>query len=139
MVSNKNRLYIALFPSGVSNNEERRYHWEFLIGPKVEDKPRDPGMQYHVKNHPSTTNLLARIVNAKIEHEPLLINIFCNMMVVPNDPNWRCRTWIADDKIEQLARDYVAKKNEAGRYCKAEDMVSPKPTWNMLEAKEDVP
>ena len=57
-----------------------------------------------IPNIQSTTNLLARIVNAKIEHEPLLINIFCNMMVVPNDPNWRCRTWIAD-VLSTLARD----------------------------------
>ncbi|GAB1311873.1 hypothetical protein MFIFM68171_02083 [Madurella fahalii] len=52
MVSNKKRLYIALYPSGVVINEERRYHWSFLIGPKVEDKPQVPGMRYHVKNHP---------------------------------------------------------------------------------------
>jgi hypothetical protein len=69
MVANKKRLYIALYPCGVVNNEERRwlnpsaclypplmasyrYHWGFLIGPKVEEKQQAPGMRYHVKNHP---------------------------------------------------------------------------------------
>lgn len=67
MPSNKKRLYIALYPSGVSNNEERksveprpfevsgltnsRYHWGFLIGPKNEAKGKIPGMRYHVKNN----------------------------------------------------------------------------------------
>jgi hypothetical protein len=46
---------------------------------------------------------------------------------------------LAWDKIEQLARDYVAKKHAPGRYDRVEHMASPKPTWNMLEGKEDVP
>ena len=39
-------------------------------------------------------------------------------------------------KIEALAREYVAKKMAAGRYLKAEEMLLPKPTWDMLEEKE---
>lgn len=61
-----------------------RYHWGFLVGPKVEDKQQVAGMRYHVKNHfahgwtyeqvplpniQSTNNLLARIVVAKVEDE----------------------------------------------------------------------
>jgi hypothetical protein len=33
----------------------------------------------------------------------------------------------------------VAKKNAAGRHQRIDDMMLPKPTWNMLEEKEDVP
>ncbi|KAK4109456.1 hypothetical protein N656DRAFT_791870 [Canariomyces notabilis] len=119
-------------------------------------------MRYHVKNHPtqgwmyeeidlddvqSTARLLARIVVAKIKDEKRLIEIFRTTPVVQNDPNWRCRTWVADvlsriaedGKIEALARDYVAKKTEAGRYANAADLLLPKPTWNMFEEKEIVP
>ncbi|KAK5215747.1 hypothetical protein LTR47_009946 [Exophiala xenobiotica] len=87
-----------------------------------------------------------------------LAEIFRNTPVVQNDPNWRCRRWVADamsrvandskavgtaqlnwSKVEAVAREYVAKKVAAGRYSKAEDMALPKPTWDMLEEKETVP
>jgi len=45
---------------------------------------------------------------------------------------------LAWDKIEALARDYVAKKTAAGRYKGVSDMTLPRPTWNLLEGKEDV-
>jgi len=111
-----------------------------------------------VRNVQTTTTLLARIAIAKIEDEQRLVNIFRNARLIQNDPNWRCRTWVTNilstptrddkaagtsqlawNKIEQLARYYVAKKHAAGRYDRVEDMASPKPTWNMLEGKEDVP
>ncbi|GKU14079.1 hypothetical protein FLAG1_10208 [Fusarium langsethiae] len=173
MGGNKNRLYIALYPSGVVNNEERRYHWGFLIGPKSEKGAEIPGMRYHVKNHPihswiyeeiplsnvrSTNNLLARVVIAKIEDEGRLVELIRNTPVVQNDPNWRCRTWVAQalsriaqdgmatgtaeldwKKIEAVAREYVASKTAAGRYLDAADMALPKPTYDMLQGKEVVP
>lgn len=129
-------------------------------------------MRYHVTNDPiqgwtysevslanvqSTNNLLARILIAKVEDENRLIDIFRSTAVVQGDPNWRCRTWVADvlsriakdgtavgtaelgwNRIEAVARDYVAKKTAAGRYLNAADMVLPKPTWDMLEGKETV-
>lgn len=104
-----------------------------------------------------TTNLLARITIAKVEDEKRLIDIFRNTPVVQGDPNWRCRNWLSEvlsrlktdgravgtsqldwTTIEALARDYVGKKAAAGRYSSAEDMVLPKPTWDMLEEKEYV-
>ncbi|KAH7259034.1 uncharacterized protein BKA55DRAFT_735874 [Fusarium redolens] len=171
---NKNRLYIALYPSGVVNNEERRYHWGFLIGPKNESGTEVPGMRYHVKNHPmrgwiyeeidlpnvrSTNNLLARIIIAKVEDEKRLVEIIRSTPVVQNDPNWRCRTWVADvlsriamgggravgtselewAKIESVARAYVASKTATGRYLDPVVMTLPKPTWDMLQGKEVVP
>jgi len=111
MPSNKPRLYVALYISGVINNEERKYHWAFIIGPKVETEPEVPGMRYHVKNAPvvgwkyeeaelgnvkKTNTLLARILIAKIEDEERLVKIFRSAPVVNNDANWRCRTWVAD-------------------------------------------
>lgn len=129
-------------------------------------------MRYHVKNHPiqgwvyeevsldnvqSTTNLLARVVIAKVEDEKRLVEILRKTPVVHNDPTWRCRTWVANAlsriatdgqavgtaeldwvKIEALARDYVAGKIASGRYLKAADVEKPKPTWDMLERKETV-
>ncbi|QPH18139.1 hypothetical protein C2857_003121 [Epichloe festucae Fl1] len=173
MVFNKKRLYVALYPSGVEGNEERRYHWGFLIGPKDETKSRVPGMRYHVKNHPlggwvyeehelpnvrNTNNLLARIMIAKVEDEERLEKIFRNTSVVQDDPDWRCRTWMADalsriekdgkaagtaqldwEKIERKARRYVKKKADQGRYIDLEAVSQPKPTWDMLEGVETVP
>jgi len=150
-----------------------RYHWGFLVGPKVEKKAIVPGTRYHVKNRPmegwcyeevslvnvqSTNSLLARITIAKVEDEAQLVKILRSTPVVQNDPNWRCRSWVVDvldrlaadgkavgtaqldwSRVEALAREYVAQKTAAGRYNTAEDMLLPKPTWDMLESKEMVP
>lgn len=192
MVANKKRLYVALYPSGVIHMEERkyeclffdfpffnkgsspyRYHWAFVVGPKVEDQPQVPGIRYHVKksakqgwiyeevslaNEQSTARLLARIVIAKVEHGNRLVEIFRSTPVVQNDPNWRCRTWVADVlskvasngkavgtaelswiEVEAAAREYVAKKTADGSYAAGKDMTLPKPTWSMLEKKETIP
>ncbi|KAH6651582.1 hypothetical protein BKA67DRAFT_660381 [Truncatella angustata] len=118
MPSNKPRLYIALYPSGVVNSEERKYHWGFLIGPKAESKAIVPGARYHVKNSPlgwtyeeiplenvrTTNSLLARILIAKIEDEQRLIALLRQLPVIQGDPNWRCRTWIAG-ALAEIARD----------------------------------
>ncbi|KAF4449210.1 hypothetical protein F53441_7468 [Fusarium austroafricanum] len=173
MGGNKNRLYIALYPSGVVNNEERRYHWGFLIGPKDEAGDVVKGMRHHVKNHPArgwvyeavsltnvknTNNLLARVMIAKIEDENRLAEIFRNTPVVQDDPNWRCRTWVAEvlsriagdgravgtaeldwGTIEAFARQYVGSKTAAGRYQSVEDAMLPKPTYDILQGKETIP
>ncbi|EGE07146.1 hypothetical protein TEQG_06134 [Trichophyton equinum CBS 127.97] len=109
MVSQKKRLYIALYPSGVTNNAERKYHWAFLVGPKAEDADEVPGTRYHVKNNmlnvweyeevklrnvKNTLNLLARIMIGKIEDEARLVKIFQEVPLVQNDETWRCRTWV---------------------------------------------
>lgn len=105
----------------------------------------------------STTNLLARILIAKIEDQERLATILRNQPIVQNDPNWRCRTWIAG-VLEELARDgkavgtsqlnweevgatarqYVAKKVAAGRFDDTDRLLKPKPTWDMIENKETV-
>jgi hypothetical protein len=130
-------------------------------------------MRYHVKNHPitgwqyeevsllnvqSTVNLLARILIAKIENEERLVELLRSIPVVQDDPNWRCRTWMANAlaalkadgkavgtaqldwaKIEKVGREYVAKKAASGRYTIEQDKQQPKPTWDLIEGKEVVP
>ncbi|RDL30770.1 Uncharacterized protein BP5553_10115 [Venustampulla echinocandica] len=142
-------------------------------GPKIETQLEVPGMRYHVKNAPlrgwvyeenplrnvkSTVSLLARITISKVEDEKRLVEIFRATPIVQNDPNWRCRTWVADVlarisqdgravgtadldwmKIEAFARDYVAKKADHGRYGPGTDMSKDKPTWDMIEGREAVP
>ncbi|KAG8407455.1 hypothetical protein J3459_018486 [Metarhizium acridum] len=137
MVSNKKRLYVALYPSGIVNNEERKYHWGFLIGPKDEDKARVPGLRCNVKNHPiqgwtyeevklenvkSTTTLLARLVIAKVEDEKGLLKILRNTAVVQDNPDFRCRTWMEDALL---------------RISKAEPKVvgTSKLDWSKIEPK----
>ncbi|KAJ8133484.1 hypothetical protein O1611_g136 [Lasiodiplodia mahajangana] len=118
MSPNKNRLYVALYPSGVSNDEERKFHWAFLIGPKAEKKKAVAGARYHVKNSTgdwafdeqgidnvlNTNTLLARLLIAKIEDEQRLIALFRRLPVVQGDPNWRCRTWVAS-ALDEIAKD----------------------------------
>ena len=151
----------------------RRYHWGFLIGPKVESEDTVPGTRHHVKNPigrgwvyeeaelqnvRNTTMLLARLVIAKVIDERRLVEIIRSVPLVQNDPNWRCRTWVADvlsrvamdggsvgtaelswSRIERVAREYVGRKTAEGRYGRGTDPTKPKPTWNMLEGKEVVP
>ena len=106
----------------------------------------------------STVNLLVRVLIAKVEDERRLVEIFRNIPVVQNDPEWRCRTWLANaldaikadgkavgtseldwSKIEKVAREYVATKVASGRYERGVDLKLPKPTWDMLAEKEIVP
>lgn len=110
----------------------------------------------HVDNVRVTAQLLARILIAKVEDHDRLTAILERVPLVQDDPNWRCRSWIASaleaikedgkavgtsdldwTKIEQLGRRYVAEKTAAGRY-KQRDLSGPRPTWDMLENKETV-
>lgn len=106
----------------------------------------------------ATNTLLARIVIAKVEDEQCLVNLLRRLPVVNGDPDWRCRSWVGHalaeiakdgncvgtsrldwENIEAFARQYVAHKTATGRYTKADDMLKPKPTYDLLEAKETVP
>ncbi|KAF2756104.1 hypothetical protein EJ05DRAFT_478134 [Pseudovirgaria hyperparasitica] len=104
-----------------------------------------------------TNTLLARVTIAKVVDERRLVELFRVIPVVNDDPNWRCRSWIqqalaaiAHDqscvssceldwaRIEAFARQYVAEKTAAGRYAEHEDMLKPKPTYDLLEEKETI-
>jgi hypothetical protein len=110
-----------------------------------------------LKNVKSTNSLLARILIAKIENEERLVALIRRVPVVQGDPNWRCRTWVASvlaeiakdgkcvgtaeldwAKIEPFARQYVRDKTASGRYQTADDMLKPKPTWDLLENQESI-
>ena len=110
-----------------------------------------------LENVQNTLNLLARMLIAKIENEERLIALLRGLPVVQGDSNWRCRSWIANalaeiakdgkcvgtaelnwPKIETLARQYVGEKKASGRYQTGVDMLRPKPTWDMLENKENI-
>ncbi len=128
-------------------------------------------MRYHVKNLPhgwmyeeipltnvrSTVSLLARIVVAKVTDEERLITILRETPVVQGDPEWRCRTWVADalrriaedgtavgtsrldwEEIEKTGRGYVKHKTNKGRYASGVNLMGPKPTWDMLAGRETV-
>ncbi|KAI1063916.1 hypothetical protein LB506_005742 [Fusarium annulatum] len=87
---------------------------------------------------------------AKIEDEDRIVEIIRNTPVVQNDPNWQCRTWVAD-VLSRTAQDggavgtaeldwaKIEPVAPAGRYLHGEDMLLPKPTWDMLLGKEVVP
>lgn len=118
----------------------------------------DEGWKYEeveLDNVRNTNSLLARVLIAKVEDLQRLITILRSVPVVQDDPNWRCRTWIATalsvlkrdgravgtsqlncETIEATARQYVAQNAPAGRYQRVEDLLKPKPTWDMLENKE---
>jgi hypothetical protein len=98
--------------------------------------------------------LLARIVIAKIKNEEQLVNLHRTIPVVSHDKNWRYRTWIRSaldelednhalgtsmldwETIEEFARRYVGDKTRSGRYQTEQDILAPKPMFDMLEGKE---
>ena len=72
-------------------------------------------------NVQSTNSLLARIVVAKIEDEPRLIQILQTTPVVQNDPTWRCRSWVADVLGRHRAIGLGPDRGAGARVCGAED------------------
>lgn len=111
-----------------------------------------------IRNVKATTTLLARLVIAKIENERELLRVLRETPVVQDDPEFRCRTWMADalvrmantkpcvvdtsqldwEKVERKARRYVEKEHATGRYEDVDVVMEPKPTWDMMEQKEVV-
>ncbi|PKS12420.1 hypothetical protein jhhlp_000626 [Lomentospora prolificans] len=107
MVSNKKRLSIALYPSGVWSimrngglqvplgipSRTKREKEICLTGAPVSCKNQViRGWVYEevdIANVRSTTNLLARNTIARIEDDKRLLEIFRSTPVVQNDPNWR--------------------------------------------------
>ena len=150
--------------------KKNRYHWAFLVGPKVEAATEVPGTRYHVKNRPlegwlyeevklrnvrNTSNLLVRVVVAKVEDEARLTKLLRGVPIEQDDPGWRCRDWMASaleslklergvvgtsvldwETIEGAARNFAGEKTRAGRYRDSSLTQLPKPTWNMLKNRE---
>lgn len=106
-----------------------RFHWAFLIGPKVEKTAQVPGRRCHVKNRlnpnphgissiweyeevqipnvQNTATLLVRVVIGKVENLGRLLEILRSIPVIQNDPGWRCRTWCAN-ALTAIAKDGTA-------------------------------
>ncbi|KAG5979464.1 hypothetical protein E4U55_005137 [Claviceps digitariae] len=174
MGSNKKRLYVALYPSGVANSTARKFHWAFIIGPKAEAGKEAPGLRCHVinpavvgwrydegelKDVKCTIKLLVRILIAKIEDEQSLLKILRETPIIQDDPNFTCRTWLVDalrrisnaepkvvgtseldwSKIEDKGRKYVEEKIAADRYRDQDQILGPKPTWDLTSGKEIIP
>ncbi|OTA87756.1 hypothetical protein M434DRAFT_35194 [Hypoxylon sp. CO27-5] len=120
MVSNKKRLYLALYPSeDGAEREDLKYHLAFLVGPKMENQPQVLGMRYHIRILPSglwdlveeglpdvrsTVPLLVRVLIAKITNEQQLVEILRDTPILQNDPAFNYRTWVMD-AVARIARD----------------------------------
>ncbi|EPE33706.1 hypothetical protein GLAREA_06719 [Glarea lozoyensis ATCC 20868] len=147
-----------------------RYHLGFIIGPKNEAGDRVPGARYYVKNNflkqwiyeeiplndvKQSTQLLARIMVAKIEDEARLVRIFETVPIMQNNPDWRCRTWVANamaaipqdgrvvgtsqlswEEIERVGREFVGTKSQAGRYNDQASWNGPRPTLDLIQRRE---
>ncbi|KAI1284040.1 hypothetical protein F5Y07DRAFT_393973 [Xylaria sp. FL0933] len=48
MPNNELLLYVGVYPSGMYNDERRKYHWAFLVGPKAENEESVPGLRYRI-------------------------------------------------------------------------------------------
>lgn len=123
MVSNKPRLYVALYAQGGDESiRPRRFHWALLVCPK-DDK--GTAYRYHVINtlqpgvvgqvwrfeaRPlaqfSTQLLLTRTLVAKIERPQDVERGLSSVPIVQGNPNWTCRIWVRE-AIQQLGHDGV--------------------------------
>lgn len=156
------------------------FHWAILVGPKVEreedvkgrryavvpikttDPAKPAGWKYDEGNVPDIktgSNLLARVLIAKIEDEGRFHQIVRETPVHTEPDQWSCRLWISDvlrrldrdengavgtsvlswPRIEPLVQKYVATKAENGVYSRPGYSELPAPTWNMLLSREIYP
>ena len=124
MLSNKDRLYIALYARGVPE-EPDTYHWALMVCPKANPRRSTRGVRYHVKNtiqlsgsgRPwvfeqkqlsafTTQLLLARVLIAKVQNSAAVLRTVQTVPLVQNDRNWTCRIWVRE-ALAQLNRDGV--------------------------------
>ena len=169
MVSGKQRLYIALYARGGTG-----YHWELLVGPK-DESDSSQGKRYHVRERfdpatgrnrwdyqgleipmQPTGQLLVRITIAKVEKPNRLEQLLSQVVLVQDDPNWRCRHWVRDgllalktdgkslgtaqldwDYLESMVNWFVELKKSQHRFDGQGDWNMMKvPTYDVLEGRE---
>ncbi|KYK59914.1 hypothetical protein DCS_01048 [Drechmeria coniospora] len=113
--------------------------------------------QVPLLNARHTPNLLVRVLISKIADEDRVIDILRHASLVPNDPNFRCRRWIADaldrlqhdaetmgtafldrHAVETVRRDYLRSKSADGRFAEPDSLDNrrPKPAWDVLKNME---
>ncbi|ODA78710.1 hypothetical protein RJ55_06092 [Drechmeria coniospora] len=141
-------LCISLHPSGNVMEEDKSVHCAFLIGPKFEAKS---GGRNTIPCQEPASGRLA------IADEDRVIDILRHASLVPNDPNFRCRRWIADaldrlqhdaetmgtafldrHAVETVRRDYLRSKSADGRFAEPDSLDNrrPKPAWDVLKNME---
>lgn len=104
-----------------------RYHWAFIVGPKVEPNTGGEGTRYHaidratMVGQPSrvqfvwqyeekaihlypTQMLLVRIVIGKVKDTARLQSIFRQIPVRPGVPGWNCVGWV-QEALQAVASD----------------------------------
>jgi len=114
-MSNKDRLYIALYARGNHQQKPGTYHWAFIVGEKQETANSE-GKRYHAKQkfdgtRPSqslwvyedlgiplapTMQLLTRIAVAKVLNRTQLERTIAGGQLVQDDPSWTCRIWVRE-------------------------------------------
>jgi hypothetical protein len=144
MNGNENRLYIALYPSGIVNNEEQRqtprvqflqaqlssiykYHWGLFIGPMNERGAQIPGMRYHVKTHPIHNWLygaipLANVRSTKISSAALLLPKSKTKRNRSKSSATRLLFATTLSSVAGLVTQILSSKTAAARYLDAADM-----------------
>ncbi|KAL4796009.1 hypothetical protein BDV19DRAFT_156035 [Aspergillus venezuelensis] len=146
MPSNKDRLYVALYARGdkpTMPGQEDKYHWAFIIGPKIETT-LGKGVRYHAKEKLSVTGgsvwffegrecplaptsmLLIRITVEKVVDGARLVGILRNIPIRQNQPGWNCVFWLKEalDTIKADGRglgisviEWDKVRNQAMGYC----------------------
>lgn len=136
-----------------------RYHWAFLAGPKQHPKSGSRHIMYHAKerlvmsgNPPQlrpewqyvndsdrAAMLLVRVVVGKIIDRDRLEQIFRNVPLRTDDPDWNCVLWMEDAFRRVLADDQAlastVKDWESVR-CKAMWYVSHKKAAHRFDGKD---
>ncbi|POR37590.1 Uncharacterized protein TPAR_02238 [Tolypocladium paradoxum] len=178
----KERLYVGLYVRGSTPRMpqgEDEYHWAFLAGPKKHPKSGSRHIMYHAKeklvvsgNPPQikpewtyvndsdrAAMLLVRVAVGKIHDHAHLEQIFREVPLRTEDPDWNCVLWMEDafksvlrdghalvsnvpdwDTVRRTAMWYERRKKSAHRFDgKDTDIVYDplKPaTWDMLSNTE---
>ncbi|KAI5923093.1 hypothetical protein F4810DRAFT_720503 [Camillea tinctor] len=158
MRSNKDRLYIALYARGGTAKmpgQEDKYHWAFIIGPKVEPREGGQGVRFHAmesltsggeSSEPhsmwaydestialrATKMLLARVVIAKIKDVDRLKSVFQSTPIRPEVPGWNCVGW-----VEEAFRKAMEDGDALGRAADSWKAVRDAAMWYVEKKKSE--
>ncbi|PHH66399.1 hypothetical protein CDD81_7454 [Ophiocordyceps australis] len=181
----KERLYIGLYVRGSASKMpggEDEYHWAFLAGPKKHPRSGSRHIMYHAKENLVVSGdppqvrrqwayvndsdraamLLVRIVVGKIVDRERLNDIFTQVPLGTDDPDYNCVFWMQDafrrvlqdsqavrttvsswESVRQTAMEYVGQKKLAHRFDGKDTSIIFDPlkpaTWDMLLETESSP
>ena len=128
MVSNKDRLYVALYARHGTGPDPEPYHWGLIRSPKGEDYDATESTRYHVRNIPTsdgqvweyetrdvrsraTYNLLVRILISKIDPGKVgrMESILNYVEIIQDDPGWNCKSWV-EVAVAELAKAGIIRR-----------------------------